>query len=50
MGSKLGIYNWPPVHTWGEMMSPRLSIHQQPLLQILKHSCFKWALGLYAYD
>ena len=48
MGSKLNIYSWPPVHTWGEKkMSARLSNSSAaPCLQILKHSCFKWALGL----
>lgn len=53
MGSRLGIYNWPPVHTsWGEKtMSFRLSTHHQPLFTFLE-ARNKWAPGLllYIYD
>ena len=36
MGSRLGVYNWPPVHTsLGEKkISSRLDIHYQPPVYI----------------
>ena len=51
MGSRLDIYNWPPVHTsWGEKkMSSRPDIHYQPLFTF-PEARDKWTPGLHIYD